>query len=108
MNDAKDTLVSAYQAMKKVIDKHGLDVRFYGWDYSGRGMYGAITPAFYGDHNEIGTVATLAGKALGQRASSDSYALDGIVYFTGYSVERKDLSDSDWEALEAIDNSDEE
>lgn len=106
MSDAKDTLVKAYQAMKKVIDKHDLNVRFYGWSYSGRGMFGAITPAFYGDHDEIGTVATLAGKALGERASSDSFGLESIVYFTGHSVEK--LSDSDWEALEAIDNSDEE
>jgi hypothetical protein len=103
MSKSKDTLVSAYQAMQAVIKKHSLDsIEFWGWDYSGRGMMGDITPAFNGDWDEIGTLATLAGKAMGTRASTDNYAFDGIVYFTGLSVSRKELTAEDWEALEAI------
>ena len=105
MSKAKDTLVKAYETMQTVIKEHDLNsIEFWGWDYSGRGMMGDITPAFNGDWDEVSTLATLAGKALGTRASTDNYAFDGIVYFTGLSVNRKELTDSDWAILEGIDD----
>jgi hypothetical protein len=104
MSKAKDEFLGIYHTLNRIIQDEGLRLSFWGWDYSGRGMFGDVTPAWSGNWDDIETLKVLGSKALGYRLSTDDFACDGIIYCDLTSHSRKKLSEADWEELEEVDS----
>jgi hypothetical protein len=103
MSNPKTKFVELYENLNEIIRVNRLDLTFYGWNYSGRGMFGNLCPAWYGNDDDLCTLKSEAKRLHNVRLMTESFGLDAIASASSVSCPYEDLTDADWKELERLD-----